>query len=73
MKLMLFDSCDDLVFAVHFLPIFDILESRINMYTKCCYTYSLIEVVMIVITGSKRSGTSLWMQILIAAGFPPYR
>ena len=25
---------------------------------------------MIVVTGSKRSGTSLWMQIVIAAGFP---
>ena len=25
---------------------------------------------MIVVTGCKRSGTSLWMQILIAAGFP---
>ena len=26
---------------------------------------------MILVTGSKRSGTSLWMQVLIAAGFPP--
>ena len=25
---------------------------------------------MIIVTGTKRSGTSLWMQILIAAGFP---
>ncbi len=25
---------------------------------------------MLVVTGCKRSGTSLWMQILIAAGFP---
>src|SRR4051794_25004065 len=25
---------------------------------------------MIVVTGSKRSGTSMWMQILIGAGFP---
>jgi hypothetical protein len=27
---------------------------------------------MIIITGTKRSGTSMWMQILIAAGFPPF-
>jgi len=26
---------------------------------------------MIVVTGTKRSGTSMWMQVLIAAGFPP--
>lgn len=26
---------------------------------------------MIIVTGTKRSGTSMWMQILIAAGFPP--
>ncbi len=26
---------------------------------------------MLIVTGTKRSGTSLWMQILIAAGFPP--
>ena len=25
---------------------------------------------MIIVTGTKRSGTSMWMQILIAAGFP---
>ena len=27
---------------------------------------------MIIVTGTKRSGTSMWMQILIAAGFPPF-
>ncbi len=26
---------------------------------------------MIIVTGTKRSGTSMWMQILIAAGYPP--
>lgn len=26
---------------------------------------------MLIVTGTKRSGTSMWMQILIAAGFPP--
>jgi hypothetical protein len=25
---------------------------------------------MVIVTGTKRSGTSLWMQILIAAGIP---
>lgn len=27
---------------------------------------------MLIVTGTKRSGTSMWMQILIAAGFPPF-
>lgn len=27
---------------------------------------------MLIVTGTKRSGTSLWMQILIAAGFPAF-
>ncbi len=27
---------------------------------------------MIIVTGTKRSGTSMWMQILIAAGFEPF-
>lgn len=27
---------------------------------------------MIIVTGTKRSGTSLWMQLLIAAGFAPF-
>lgn len=27
---------------------------------------------MIIVTGTKRSGTSMWMQILIAAGFSPF-
>jgi hypothetical protein len=27
---------------------------------------------MIIVTGTKRSGTSMWMQILIAAGFTPF-
>lgn len=27
---------------------------------------------MIIVTGTKRSGTSLWMQLLIAAGFTPF-
>lgn len=27
---------------------------------------------MIIVTGTKRSGTSMWMQILIAAGLPPF-
>jgi hypothetical protein len=26
---------------------------------------------MIIVTGTKRSGTSMWMQLLVAAGFPP--
>ena len=26
---------------------------------------------MIIVTGTKRSGTSMWMQLLTAAGFPP--
>jgi hypothetical protein len=26
---------------------------------------------MLIVTGTKRSGTSMWMQILVAAGFPP--
>lgn len=26
---------------------------------------------MIIVTGTKRSGTSMWMQLLLAAGFPP--
>src|SRR5262245_9470064 len=25
---------------------------------------------MVVVTGTKRSGTSMWMQVLLAAGFP---
>ncbi|HVY48018.1 MAG TPA: hypothetical protein VHB21_19155, partial [Minicystis sp.] len=27
---------------------------------------------MIIVTGTKRSGTSMWMQILVAAGFPAF-
>lgn len=27
---------------------------------------------MIIVTGTKRSGTSLWMQLLMAAGFVPF-
>ena len=27
---------------------------------------------MLIVTGTKRSGTSMWMQILITAGFPPF-
>jgi hypothetical protein len=25
---------------------------------------------MLIVTGTKRSGTSLWMRLLVAAGFP---
>ncbi|GEM_PF-416025 len=27
---------------------------------------------LLIVTGTKRSGTSMWMQILIAAGYPPF-